>query len=95
MENKTKIKSGSISDLKKLMNETVGSNLNCAVVKDEQIPSGEFNISKTSKTEFLNIARGYLFDGNFAVVTAEDMNKSQNSNSNQNSDTKTSNKKKM
>jgi hypothetical protein len=50
MENKTKIEVGSITDLKKLVDETVGSNLNCAVVKDEQIPSGEFNISKINKT---------------------------------------------
>lgn len=96
MENKTRIELGSIEDLKKLVKDTVGSNLNCAVVKDEKLPSGEFNISKIATTEFLNIARKHLSDGNFSVVTAEDMNKSQISNSNSTPNTKiTSNKKKM
>jgi hypothetical protein len=96
MENKTRIELGSVDDLKKRVNDTVGSNLNCAVVKDEKLPSGEFNVSKLATTEFLNIARKHLFDGNFAVVTAEDMNKSQISNSSSTSNTKTtSSKKKM
>lgn len=96
MENKTKIGLGSIDDLKQLVNDTVGSNLNCAVVKDEKLPSGEFNVSKVPNAEFLKIAREYLSGGNFTVVTAEDMNKNQASNSNSTPNTKTtSNKKKM
>lgn len=95
MENKTKIGLGSVEDLKKLVNETVGSNLNCAVIRDEKLPSGEFNVSKVSSKEFLNIARKHLLNGDFAVVTAEDMNKNQVSNSESNSNNKIINKKKM
>lgn len=85
MTNKTKIEVGSIEDLKKLVKDTVGSNLDCAVVKDEKIPSGSFNVSKVSMEEFLNIAKEHISKGNVAVVTAEDMSKSQNTNNNSNS----------
>ncbi len=79
MENKTKIEVVSVDDLKKIVKDTVGSNLNCAVVRDEKLPSGEFKVSKVPNNEFLKIASEYLFDGKVAVVTAEDMNKDQNS----------------
>ncbi len=77
MTNKTRIEVGSIEDLKKRIQDTIGSNLDCSVVKDEQVPSGKFNVSKVSTEEFLKIAGEHLANGNFAIVTADDMNKPQ------------------
>lgn len=75
MTNQTKIEVGSIEDLKDLVRKTIGSNLDGVVIKDEKLPSGQFNVSKVSTDDFLSIAREYLSSGNIAVVTAEDMNK--------------------
>jgi hypothetical protein len=77
MTKKTRIEVGSIEDLKNRIKDTIGSNLDCAVVKDEQVPSGKFNVSKVSTEEFLKIAGEHLSNGNVAIVTAEDMNKPQ------------------
>ncbi|NCP98598.1 hypothetical protein GW796_11295 [archaeon] len=81
MSNKTNIKLGTIKDFKERVDAFLGRELtksDIAVVKKETVLSGNFNIRTSNIEEILKMVKE-MNSSDAIVVTAEDLNKSQES----------------